>query len=183
MCFFTSLNSWSSPFFFRLSVKDVAVIVEEYLADARVLRKNTDRVAFNTSIQVFVHLQQTPLDPALHINSDIVTLETTLLDIQERFKTACSTYKEWKRAYLASKQAAKWYDRQTSFDMTDQKSSGFVIFTFFRFPCIALLSLTLHAGTGPLKNIIGTEALTAHLHERTRTQPDQLPLFHDLDFQ
>ncbi|KAG0017425.1 hypothetical protein BGZ80_008295 [Entomortierella chlamydospora] len=64
-------------------------------------------VTFDTSINVFVHLKQTPIAPGHHDEPDAASLEMRLKDIKERFKDACGKFAEQNRAQLASRQATR----------------------------------------------------------------------------
>ncbi|KAF9339485.1 hypothetical protein BGX26_009311, partial [Mortierella sp. AD094] len=87
--------------------KDVQALVDEYLADDRVLLKNKGCITFNTSINVFVHLKQTPVALGPLDNSDTGVLESRLMGIRERFKDAVGKFNEQKQARLAATKAAK----------------------------------------------------------------------------
>ncbi|KAF8940036.1 hypothetical protein BGZ58_007966 [Dissophora ornata] len=85
--------------------KDVPTLVKEYLADERVVFKNKGSVTFDTSIKVFVHLQQTPIATGHHEQPDDGSLEMRLRGIKKRFNDACGKFEERKQAQLASRQA------------------------------------------------------------------------------
>ncbi|KAI7826597.1 hypothetical protein BC939DRAFT_114082 [Gamsiella multidivaricata] len=59
-------------------VKDVPALVKEYLADERVVIKNKRGITFDTSINVFVHLHQTPIAHGQHDKPDTTALKARL---------------------------------------------------------------------------------------------------------
>lgn len=93
--------------------KDVQALVDEYLADDRVLLKNKDRITFNTSVNVFVRHRQTPIAPGPLDNADTGGLESRLMGVRKRFEEAVSKFDERKQVQLASKQASKRYGEPT----------------------------------------------------------------------
>ena len=90
-------------------VKDAEALVQEYLADDRVLLKNKGGITFNTSINIFVRFRQTPIALDPFNNSDTGALETRLMGIRERFKDALIKFDERKQAQLTSRQIAMRY--------------------------------------------------------------------------